>query len=519
METLQSLAQIHEEKCWPSMDKISPCEQACPLHADVPSYVIAIAQGKFREALAIIRQTNPLPAICGRVCHHPCEKECNRVLVDKPIAIQWLKRLVADYELSTNTKEPAIIEWIKTEKVAIIGSGPTGLTAAYDLIRKGYGVTIFEALPVPGGMLTAGIPDFILSKEIVRAEISYIRDLGVEIKTNAPMGRDFTLDDIFRLGFKAVLLATGAWKSSRLSIPGTDLRNIVYALPLLKSVNFGEKITLMGRVVVIGGGDVAMDAARLALRLGAREAHIACLESRKKMPAHAWEIEAALREGIRIHPSLAPQQFRAKDGQRVGAIDFRRVASTLLDREGRISWTLKRGSDSEYSMEVDVVIIAIGQVPDLSYVDGSQLNISQERTFIVDPDTLATNINGIFAAGDAVRMPGTVVESMASGRKAAMSIDRYLQGQDLREECVVKAKEVLKIDPKTIPTWLARKGRWDMPSLAPRDAIRTFRETKLGYTLWEGVVEANRCLNCRMCANCIFERSQLCYETSMRLLV
>jgi NADPH-dependent glutamate synthase beta subunit-like oxidoreductase len=518
MEALELLAQIHRGKCWPSVDKISPCEEACPLHTDVPSYVIAITQGKFKEALAVIKQTNPFPSICGRVCHHPCEEECNRALVDRPVAIQWLKRVVADYELDGDVEKPAPVERTKREKIAIIGSGPAGLTAAYDLVRQGYGVAVYEASPVAGGMLATGIPDFILPKEIVQAEINYIKDLGVEIKTNTAISRDLTLDDLPKQGFKAMLLATGAQKSAELPIPGTDLENVVYALPLLQQVKLGDKVVLRGKVAVIGGGNVAMDAARVAVRLGAKEVHVACLELRRGMPAFAWEIEAAERDGVKIHPALAPQRFRARDGKRVAVIDFRRVASTQPDSEGRITWTLMEGPGTEYAMDVDAVIVAIGQIPDLSYADGAGLNISARRSFVVAPDTLATNVPGIFAAGDAVRMPGTVVESIAAGHEAATSIHRYLQGQDLREGRAPIAKEVLKIKPEMIPGFLIRKDRWEMASLVPQDAVRCFREVKLGYTQWQGIEEAKRCLNCRMCANCVFERGQICFETATRLL-
>jgi NADPH-dependent glutamate synthase beta subunit-like oxidoreductase len=367
-------------------------------------------------------------------------------------------------------------------------------------------------------MLALGIPEFVLPKDVLEAEIGYIKDLGVDIRTNTAIGNNLTLEDLSRRGFDAVLIATGAWKSARLPIPGADLGNIFYALPLLQKARLGEKMSLKGKVAVIGGGDVAMNAARLALRLGAKEVHVAFLESRKDMPGHSWEIEAAEKEGAKLHPSLAPQQFRAKDGGKVGAIDFKRVASTQLDKEGRISWTLREGSGNDYSLDVDAVIIAIGQSPDPSFAGDGGLDVSRRGTFVVDPDTMATNVLGIFAAGDAVRMPGTVVEAMAAGRKAAASVDRYLRGQNLKAKASSGEKEILRVKPETIPDFFVRKARWDMPTLSPADATRSFAEAKLGYTLWEGVEEAKRCLNCRMCANCVFERGQICFETGSKLL-
>jgi len=514
------LSQIHGEKCWPSVDKLSPCEEVCPIHTDVPSYVIAIAQGKFKEALAVIRETNPFPSICGRVCHHPCETECNRALIDEPIAIEWLKRFVAEYGLK-NGRRPAPVKQTKNERVAIIGSGPAGLTAAHDLVRQGYGVTVFEASPIAGGMLTAGIPGFILPRHIVEAEIDYIKALGVDIKTNTRIGDGLSLDHLSKLGFNAFVLATGAQKSAQLPIPGTDLKNVYYALPLLRQVNLGERVPFRGKVVVIGGGGVALDAARTARRLGATEVHVTCLESREDMPAFAWEIEAAKREGIRIHTSLAPQRFTAKhggDGSRGIIIEFKRVASTQVDAEGRISWTLVEGAGADYTMEADSIIVAIGQTPDPSCTDGSRVKVSRRGTFVVDSTTLATNVPGVFAAGDAVTLRGTVTEAIAMGREAASSIHRYLQGQDLKKNRTPPAKETLKIDPEMTSHWLTRKTRWGMPSLSANDAVRTFSEADLGYTEAEAIEEAKRCLNCRMCVNCIFGRGQICFETGSRLL-
>ena len=509
------LSQIHGKKCWPSVDKLSPCELACPLHTDVPSYVMAIAQGKFEEALDIIRDTNPLPSICGYVCHHPCEDVCNRLFVDKPIAVEWLKRFVADN--GNSNKKPKPIRRKRKERVTIIGSGPAGLTAAYDLVKKGYGVTIYEALLVAGGMLSVGIPNFILPQKIIDQDIGYIKALGVKIKTNTRIGEDLSLDDLRNLGFSAILLASGAHQSAKLPVLGTELKNVHYALPFLRSVKLGEKIALKGKVMVIGGGNVAIDVARTAVRLGADEVHVTCLESRRKMPAYSWEIEAAQREGVKMHPSLAPQRFTG-DGGKVAVVEFSRIATTKLDREGRISWTLKEGKENQLSMPADAVIIAIGQACDSSTLNNEQVKLTSRGTFAVDPNTLETSAPGVFAAGDAVIVPGTVTESMAAGRKAAASIDRYLRGLPPGGNRPLNGKEVIKIDPETIPDWFARKARWEIPQLAPADAIRCFEEANLGYTQWQAVAEARRCLNCRMCANCIFDHDQLCFETGSRLL-
>jgi len=504
---------IHVERCWPEVDKYSPCEAACPLHMDIPNYIMAIAQGDMKKALSIIRESNPLPSICGRVCHHPCEEDCNRKVVDGPVAIEWLKQFAADWG---DSKKPRPVKRKKEERVAIVGSGPAGLTAAYDLVKKGYGVAVFEAASVPGGILSSAIPDFILSPEAVQADIDYIKNLGVKIHTNVHIGKDVSLAVLSRQGYKAILIAIGAQKSAELRIPGSDLPGIYSALPFLKGAKAGRAESLRGKVWVIGGGAVAMDAARTALRLGAEEAHVACLESRADMPAFEWEIEAAEREGVRLHPALAPQKFVSKSGSRVTGINFKRVTSTYLDSEGRIRWTLTEGSGSDYAVDVDAVIVAIGQTTDVAGLSDDSLNISSGGTIVVNGATGETNVPGIFAAGDIAGTGRTVSDSMVAGRRAALSIDQYLGGKPIIP--VKESREIITIEPEQVPVYLTRRDRWEMPRLLPKQAIKTFKEVDLGYSYWQAVEEARRCLNCRMCANCVFERGQLCFETANRIL-
>lgn len=502
---------IHQERCWPQVDKYSPCEASCPLHMDVPNYVIAIAQGNPRKALAIIRETNPLPSVCGRVCHHPCETDCNRKVVDMPIAIAALKQFAADWGQEEKLKAVPVT---KAEKVAVIGSGPAGLTAAHDLARKGYGVTVFEAAPVAGGILTSAIPDFILSKDAVQKDINYIKALGVQIHTGICVGKDVSFEAVQRRGYKAILLAIGNQKSVNLRIPGADLPGISTALDYLKEAKRGFLRPFTGKVWVIGGGAVAMDCARTALRNGAQEVHVACLESREQMPAFIWEIEAAEREGIRIHAALAPQEFITKSSSRVSGIKFKRVTSTSLDGDGRISWTLAEGMGSEFTVDTDAVIVAIGQTMDRDVL--SAVNINRRGTININAETGETGVTGVFAAGDAAGNGRTVTESMAAGRKAAIGIDQYLSGQPI---AIQKDNHgVIYIKPEQVPGYFVRRDRWEMPKLSARQAINTNKEVNLGYAYWQAVEEANRCLNCRMCANCVFERGQLCYETAMRLL-
>jgi len=510
---LQIPAYIHVERCWPEVDKLSPCEAACPLNMDVPNYIMAIAHGNFRQALDIIRDTNPLPSVCGRVCHHPCELECNRKEVDSAIAIEWLKRYAADWG---NGEKPSPVPRTRDERVAIVGSGPAGLTTAYDLVKKGYGVTIFEAAPIPGGILTSAIPDFILEKEAVQADIDYIKALGVKIHTNVRVGKDITLAGLRQRGYKAILMAIGLQKPGELRIPGSDLPGMLLALPWLKEAKLGQAATPKGKVWIIGGGAVAMDAARTALRLGAKEVHVACLEARAVMPAFNWEIEATEKEGVRIHPSLAPQQFTSKSGSKVSGIAFKRVTSTSLDSEGRIHWTLMEGPGSDYTVDADTVIVAIGQAPDTSDMTGESLDISKTGGLLANKSTLETNTPGIFAAGDISGTGATVTESMAAGRRAATSIDQYLSGQPISN--VPETRVSILIKSEQVPLFFTRRERWEMPRLLPKEAVRVFEEVELGYKDWQAVEEARRCLNCRMCANCVFERGQLCFETASRLL-
>ena len=504
MKVLGNQPRINQDRCLAWNVEQSPCEHACPAHVDVEGYITAIRKRDFQQAVAIIREHLPLPSTIGRVCHHPCEDACKQGRIGDPVSIMELKRFVMDYILEDDM-EPAAIERTEKEKVAIIGSGPAGLAAAYDLVREGYGVTVYEASLIAGGMLSTGIPDYILPREIIESEIDYIRKLGVDIQTDTRIGDGLSLDELSNKGFKASLLATGVQKSTDLNIPGADLDGVQYALPLLRKVNIGERVLFSGKAVVIGGGGVAMDTARTLLRLGADEVHVACLESRTRIPAFPWEVKVAEEEGVSIHPSLAPQRFipaQGKDGRRDIVIEFKRVASTQVSAEGRVSWTLMEGEGSEYAMEADSVVIAIGQTPDPSLMDISPLKFTEEGTFRVDPDTLSTNIPGIFSAGDAVTGPKTVIEAVASGKKAAMAIDRYLNGKPLKEDHLPTPPVV---NDDVLPQGMRISPRQTGLVLPRHLRSRGFNEVNLGFTEEQAIAEANRCLRCKTCNRCIEE--------------
>ena len=409
------------------------------------------------------------------------------------------------------------------------------MTAAFDLVKKGYGVTIFEASSTPGGIPATTIPSFLLPPEAVQADIDYIKALGVQILTNVCIGKDLSIGGLRQLGFKAILIAAGTERSGGPGIPGSDLPGVFTALDFLQKAKLGRGPSLNGEVWVIGGDHIAMDTARTALRLGAEKVHIACLEARgdrsqpSNIPAVTWALEAAEREGVQIHPSLAPKKFTAKDGSRVGGIDFKRLIPLSPGGKGKVHRTSRgfplvevEGPEGDYTAEADAVIDAAGvfvskrRIPDMSDILGESSGAGRKGGLAVNRDTFETNVPGIFAVGDISGTGGNVIESMADGRTAATSIDQYLSGQYILP--VKETREALTIKKEQIPGYFIHKKRWEMPTLQPAEAIRSFEEAELGYKHWQAAAEASRCLNCRMCANCIFERRQWCWETADRLL-
>jgi len=498
--------------CWPFIRDLSPCENSCPINMNIPGFVISIAKEEFAESYAIMRETNPFPGICGYVCHHPCEGVCSREKVDEPISIKSLKRFVVDYELSQGAEKAPPVKQTG-DKIAIIGSGPAGLTAAHDLAKQGYSVTVYEAMPVAGGMLTTGIPEFCLPRKIPEAEIGYIKNLGVEIKTNTPIGKDLSLDDVMKQGFKAAFIAVGIQRILKLNLPGLDLAPIHYALSFLQDVNMGKKVQLGSKVSIIGGGNVAIDTARAAIRLGAKEVNLACLESREQMPAFTWEIESAEEEGVKIHCSRAPLEIVGKDGKITG-VNFAGVESIGFDKDGRIKPVLVEGS--KYAIEADCLIIAIGQGFDQSILEGmKELELSKKGNIAADPDTLATNLPGVFAGGDAVIGPGTIVDAIAAGHRAALSIDRHIRDKELKD--TAKPARVIEIEEERLPKFTEQRKRATMPKIGTEQRTGSFECVELGFSREAAVEEAKRCLNCPVCGNCIFGESQACIETITRL--
>jgi len=471
---------------------VPPCKAACPANVNVQAFVALIRQRKFKEALDVIRKELPLPGVCGRVCFRPCEAECARGKVDEPVAIGALKRFVFDYEAKLNGLQSEPIPKTREEKIAIVGSGPAGLAAAYDLIRKGYHVTVFEAMSEPGGMLRL-IPDYRLPKKVLNAEIKFLKDLGVEFKTNTLIGRDITIRQLLQSGYRAVFIAIGAQKNIKLNVEGEELSGVIYALDFLKKVSNREKVEIGEKVAVIGGGNVAIDASRVALRMGAKNVVILYRRSREEMPAYPPEIEEAEKEGVKFMFLVAPLRILGKDGKVTG-IECIRMELGEPDESGRRRPIPVTGS--EFVIEVNTAIVAIGQQPDLSMLPDE---IRVEKGVIkVDPVTLETSMPNVFAGGDAVSGPSTVIEAIATGKRAAISIDRLLNGKDLRvdrEEKIERVKELPIVGVK-------KKVRQIMPLLSYDKRIGNFNEVELGFTEEMAVDEAERCLQCGGCSEC-----------------
>jgi NADH-quinone oxidoreductase subunit F len=416
------------------------CTNACPAEVDVPSYVALVAQGRYADAMAVHRRRNPFVLACGRVCPAFCENKCRRSELDEPIAIRQIKRFMADHEADKPWK-PRRLEEPKEEKVAIVGSGPAGLTAALRLAQKGYPVTVFEALPVAGGMMAVGIPDYRLPQDTLKIEIENIKRAGVEIKLNTALGRDFTLDDLLAPssppraggiegGYSAVILAIGAHKSRELGVPGEDKEGVYHGTTFLCDVALGNPPDLKDKkVVVVGGGDTAIDAARSAWRLGASEVHLVYRRTRADMPAIDEEVEAAEEEGIQFHFLTNP--VRVLGDGRVTGVELARQQLGKFDASGRRRPEPIPGS--EFTMDVDVLIPAIGQSPDLACIEGgSDIETGRGDTFVVN-DGLGTTREGVFAAGDAASGPATVIQAVAQGNQVAVAVDHYL-----RTGCVEK---------------------------------------------------------------------------------
>ena len=469
-----------------------PCQAACPLHMEIREYVDLVAQGRIMEALQVIRSGNPFPSICAYVCTHPCEDACRRYQVDKPIAIRALKRFALEFGGDRMIQAEA--ETRHHEKVAIVGSGPAGLACAYYLRELGYPVTVFEAHSELGGMLRVGIPQYRLPREVLETEVQRLTQMGVEIRTNT---RVVSLDLLFDLGYKAIFITIGAHQSLRMGIEGEECSGVIDGATFLREVNLGLKPSLGKRVAIVGGGNVAIDAARTAIRLGTHKVNILYRRSREEMPADPAEVEQALEEGVEILFLVAPIRIKREDG-RLG-VTCVRMDLGEPDASGRRRPTPIEGS--EFDREYDTLITAIGQAPQAP-VDFN-VRIGRGSTIQVDTVTLTTNRRGVFAGGDAVTGPATVTEALAAGRLAASRIDDYLQHRYPLVSKEEKGSVGSDLLPETVEM-IRKTGRLEPPILPPRERKKDFKAVELIYD-WEAATnEARRCLRCGIGAEILF---------------
>jgi len=473
----------------------SPCKIACPAHIHVQGYVALIAEGKFQEALDLVREAVPFAGTLGRICDHPCEAVCKRGDVDEPLSICALKRFV--YDACEGGALPEAAERVYEERVAVVGAGPAGLTAAYHLARMGYGVTVYEAREVAGGMLAVGIPEYRLPRAVLNHEVDVVRAVGVEILLGIPVGRDGgpSLESL-RGEYGAVFLGVGAHQSRRLNIPGEGLRGVLHSTDFLRCLNLGEKVEVGRKVAVVGGGNAAIDAARCALRLGG-EVTVVYRRSRAEMPAIEAEVEAAMEEGVQFQFLAAPTRVVEKRG-RVGGLECIKMELGEPDESGRRRPVPVSGS--EFVLEVDTVIVSIGQRPELEPLGG--VEATDWGTIVADEETCATPLEGVFAGGDGVSGPASAIEAMAAGRRAAESIHRYLRGEDLREGRRFEWPRPEEIQVP-IPRDVVYAGRECGCHLGVEERCATFEEVELGLTEGQAVAEAKRCLSCAVCSECL----------------
>lgn len=479
---------------------VPPCQAACPIHTNVRGYVAAIAKGDQEEAYRIIRQVNPFPSSCGRICTRPCESRCRRAQVDTPVSIRALKRFAADTAKNIRESGQPAIKY--TETIAIIGSGPAGLTAAHDLARLGYKVTLYEEQKKLGGMLREGIPDYRLPKDLVQDEVEAILSLGVEAKTGLSLGKDISLDSLLN-EYQAVFIAVGSQKSLMPQFKGVELKGVIAAVEFLKQVSREMKPHLGDKVVIIGGGHTAVDAARTSVRLGATDVTIVYRRTVDEMPAGREEAEAAEKEGVKILYLAAPVEFTGEEN--VGTVKCIRMKLGEKDASGRNRPVPV--DNSEFAIEADTVILAIGYTPDPAVLRESGLELNRKGTVLVKDSRGMTSIGGVFAAGDVVSGPLSVIDAIASGRRVAETIHRFFRNLEDKEPD--KYIPLVDIEDKVFVR-IPQAERQKMPVLEREKCLRSFDEVDLGFTPEQAAMEAQRCLNCGAgaqvsdtCASCL----------------
>lgn len=469
---------------------ISPCENACPANINIPGYLSLIAAGRFIDAYDLICQENPMPSICGRVCTHPCEQKCRRGTIDDPLDICKLKRFVADYAFKNKDKYSEEIVFPKNGKyVSVVGAGASGLTCAYYLARLGYEVDVYESNPVAGGVLAYGIPEYRLPADVLEKEIEEMKRSGFNIHLNTEIGRDISFDSL-KAKSDAVYVATGTSFPQKVNIPGEEIAGVLPGIEFLKDVKLYNKIDFSGEeIVVIGGGNTAIDASRNAIRLGAKKVTIIYRRTKDSMPADCHEIKEATDEGVEIMELVSPLRFVAKEDGSLGQIECVRRQLSNFDKQGRRNSVSIKGSD--FMINADKCIVAVSQYADLPFIKKGEIGQTPWGTFVVDPDTLMTTMTGIFAGGDVVRGPNEVVQAVADGKNAAVSIDKYLGGSGELNKGRHVVIPVIKDDDEVII-----HERFGQKYLPMERRVCTFEEVDRGYHKLNAIAEAMRCLHC-----------------------
>ena len=469
----------------------SPCRAACPAHTDVQAYVGLIAQGKYTEAFEVITSVNPIASVCSMICHHPCEQSCRRCGVDEPLAVRHLKRFAIEKSKEYRRAKRKLIAKTKGKSVGIIGSGPSGLTAARDLANLGYGVTIYERQPVLGGMLATAIPPYRLPREVLKEDIDDVVSKGIEVKTNFEVGKDAKLEDLTKK-HDAVLIAIGLSLSRSLNIPGLEGPGVLLAIPFLEDVAFNRKPTLGEKVLVIGGGNVAMDVARSARRLGVKNVEMVCLENEEEIPAWKWEVDEAVEEAIKINYRWGPKAVIREDGK-VKGLEVTKVLS-VFDANKRFSPTFDKTVTT--LLEADTIIITIGQMSDLSFLKGGPVKVDERGRVEWNPATQKSSAGNVFVAGEVVTGPGSAIAAVASGHRSAIAMHLFLQGESIEGKLPVQEKEKIAQMPSEVVEKIAQQPRMKVRHLSPEVRVKTMEHFEEGFTEKEALEEAGRCRGC-----------------------
>ncbi len=469
----------------------SPCRAACPAHTDVQAYIGLIAQGKYTEAFEVITSVNPIASVCSMICHHPCEQSCRRCGIDEPLAVRHLKRFAIEKSKDYRRAKRKLVQKTKGKSIGIIGAGPSGLTAARDLTDMGYSVTLYERHHVLGGMLASAIPPYRLPREVLKEDVDDVVSKGVEVKTNFEVGKDSKLDDLAKK-HDAVLIAIGLSQSRSLNIPGIEGPGVLLAIPFLEDVAFGRKPVLGERVLVIGGGNVAMDVARTARRLGVKNVEMVCLENEQEIPAWKWEVDEAVEEAIKINYRWGPRAVK-RDGNKVLGLEVTKVKS-VFDANKRFAPTFDNNVTT--LLQADTIIITIGQMANLTPLKDSAVKVDERGRVEWNPATQMSSAKNVFVAGEVVTGPGSAIAAVASGHRAALAVHLHLQGESIEGKLPVQEKEKIAQMPAEVAEKVAKEPRMRIRHMAPEVRVKTMEHFEEGYTEKEALEEADRCRGC-----------------------